>query len=1591
MTSSQEPTQPSTQQVLDPRRVGRNNSGLDDNDITDIMMILHPTTPAASRIVAHTANIRPEHVLFYNAMDSYGAPLADIEEQETIIIGKHGERLGQPSTAAADIALRLSSAPLLKIKSNGFVFGRNAHISDIVFGPDSGRRISNQHFKIYLNQFGIPMLEDMSTNGTVVDNTLLRSKDAHFNKARMLIPGSMITISNSNEAEVIRFNVRIPSRGSHEARYEENKHAFISECATGDERARALQQLLQKPFRATMKWDGGQHYNIIGELGKGAFATVHQLATKMDGKLLAAKELEKRRFMKNGQLDKKIDNEMKIMASLRHPNIVEFIEYHDEGDYLYIIMEFARHGDLQKYLSEHGPIGEDMARPLAQQILSALNYLHRSKITHRDIKPDNILIADLNPLHVKISDFGLSKAVKHEETFLKTFCGTLLYCAPEVFPDFQGHGTKRRRGTKQYTAYSSSVDIWSFGGVLWFALCGEPPFRGIADATGEAMYNNIMATPLDPTPLRKRKISENCINLLCKMLRTDPATRPTEIECLNHPWLKTGASLPKDPTLQSIVEEDESEEAEQQLSQLSLGEEIPESDEEADILSDEEFEMLIDSRQSKRVRTDPLFPRNQVRDYDDDSSVEPSFLSHLDITEDMEVEESFKLMPKVEPQRLFGEIGESALQSSRILNEHVNGALSSESSAGARQHDEVQKTSQAGRGARRAPVPTRRAIPQLDGEVSSSSLLGAESMVRDLNMASPHSPGSGPHSPSEPATPKTPDVPQHSSLEHSQKHPSQISEPTPKAKPPILSRQISLPKTASLYWDPFDKNTHTLEYASKKSGFDFVAAQQGVMNQDATAGASVMADTIRQSGADGSSDSGASQTSPVAVLPEIPPELDIKPPPRRLGKLMATADSFAPNLVLNIDQSRTSWGRLKSNTIVYENGKDTRVPKAAFIVFWWSASQDLRENVQELSQKGRDWTTLEDLHVGIFTCATSGITVNGKHIRQKDRKGRAIYGHLHTGDIIQVYHDSQSGECLKFRCEFRLGSGAKPRAAGESFHVLHGAKLPDVTIWLQPLFNHDSPRRRRISQTFSTFARKLLHTTMRNFWALPAFLRIALASQHAFSVFDDLLAFPQYEVHFPNTYITEDEATSLLSHSASRSTSSATPHSQETQDLSKPNKQPASPPPNDGALEETYERVVLDGRRYLCSIPVLPEEEPLNSTVSAEEAKAEEEKELIRATDRGWELLEGMEGNCIYYLSGWWSYSFCYKNEVKQFHQLPPSRGVPIYPPVEDTSVKSFTLGRFQDGGKEERQDRGRKTLGYDQGSRDLDDEGNNKEEKALDLPRLETKGSSRYMVQRLSGGTECDLTGRDRKIEVQFHCHPQAADKIAMIKEVSTCSYLMIVYTPRLCNDVAFMPPQENLAHLISCQPVLSESEASDWDVINKLEDKVRETERLIAEHETDNPLRQLQEGAEGSTKRGPMIGGIEVGAQVLVGSEGKVIEKSMVVGGGKEKFVGTLVDSTGRMMPVAELKKLNMDPKDVEKLKRNSQKIAGNVDWKLDLIETPGGREFRLVMEAEEEHIKEKEKGRGMKKEGEGGGEGGSEDGEGQQGSEEEYKDEL
>lgn len=364
---------------------------------------------------------------------------------------------------------------------------------------------------------------------------------------------------------------------------------------------------------------------------------------------------------------------------------------------------------------------------------------------------------------------------------------------------------------------------------------------------------------------------------------------------------------------------------------------------------------------------------------------------------------------------------------------------------------------------------------------------------------------------------------------------------------------------------------------------------------------------------------------------------------------------------------------------------------------------------------------------------------------------------------------------------------------------------------------------------------------------------------------------------------------------------------------------------------EFYESMILDGKSYLCAIPVV-ENPTKNQTAFAQakaKAEAEEAAELTRATKRGWELLKDMEGSCMYFISGWWSYSFCYNTQVKQFHQLPPGRDTPIYPPVEDKSTPSYVLGRF------DKKEVG--NMGHPQGRQSPD---------SVAVGEMQAKGESRYLVQRLGGGTICDLTGRPRRVEVQFHCYTQTGDRIGWIKEVATCSYLMVIYTPRLCDDVAFLPPRETKANAITCRQVVKEKDISSWQ---------------SSQHPTFPPTyRDPKLVSSGSSR--PVVAGIEVGGMVHVGQPGARLEppKIFVQSDGaimaldnsaNTKFLAKQdsADKGGKFEGVSneELEKLGLDPEEVAEVMRRLKEVAKGKAWRLEAIEGPEGIELRGIWE--------------------------------------------
>ncbi|KAK2073613.1 hypothetical protein P8C59_007884 [Phyllachora maydis] len=531
-----------TQTAFDPRRDGQQNSGFSDDDLSDIICFLVPTSDHARLQLQQVTLNSSLHIVGRKDVEQVKLDYERDDDARNftlpIALGEHA------------IVLRLSAE--VKNPLAGFTFGRNRARCDIFLRDDPYRRLSNIHFRIYLNEFGVLMLEDSSTNGTVVDEKLLKSKCNNANSVRRtLTSGSTIKILMHKDSSDLCFMVRIPRReGEHEAAYRRNLVGYMDRLKSLANDAEAtiipgpegrLDLFPQKNQQAEAgpapkarpladqttrenaerlgglprPWNGSEKYHRIGEIGR---------------------ELDKRKFMKDGVLDQKVENELNIMQRVMHPNIVRYIEHIDWDNRLFIIiMEYVPGGDLGKLVSELGHLPEEATQVMSGQLLDAVGYLHENNITHRDVKPDNILISSRVPFVVKLADFGLSKMIDNDETFLRTFCGTLLYCAPEVYSEYaeyddngRRHPRNRQRRQALGQRYDHAVDTWSLGGVLFYALTGRPPFPVKVGVSHQELLQLIMTTPLDISPLERAEVSEYGIDFLSRMLN-----RPSDDEVVD--------------------------------------------------------------------------------------------------------------------------------------------------------------------------------------------------------------------------------------------------------------------------------------------------------------------------------------------------------------------------------------------------------------------------------------------------------------------------------------------------------------------------------------------------------------------------------------------------------------------------------------------------------------------------------------------------------------------------------------------------------------------------------------------------------------------------------------------------------------------------------------------------------------------------------------------------------------------------------------------------------------------------------------------------------------------------------------------------
>jgi NIMA (never in mitosis gene a)-related kinase len=253
-------------------------------------------------------------------------------------------------------------------------------------------------------------------------------------------------------------------------------------------------------------------FEIMQEIGKGAFGSVFKVRRIKDGELYALKKVPMGK-LKMKEKENSL-NEIRILASINHPNVISYKEaFYDNNTYtLCIVMEFAECGDLDRKITNHIKNKSHMAETeifsYLVQIIQGLKALHDKKILHRDIKAANIFIFKNNL--IKIGDLNVSKVMKMGMLYTQT--GTPYYASPEVWND---------------KPYDYKSDLWSLGCLLYEMTTLKAPFRG---TTMKAVYDKVMKGYYDPVP---SFYSKTLSGIISSMLQINPINRPTCEQILN--------------------------------------------------------------------------------------------------------------------------------------------------------------------------------------------------------------------------------------------------------------------------------------------------------------------------------------------------------------------------------------------------------------------------------------------------------------------------------------------------------------------------------------------------------------------------------------------------------------------------------------------------------------------------------------------------------------------------------------------------------------------------------------------------------------------------------------------------------------------------------------------------------------------------------------------------------------------------------------------------------------------------------------------------------------------------------------------------
>ena len=306
---------------------------------------------------------------------------------------------------------------------------------------------------------------------------------------------------------------------------ENKKLEIISEIR--EKESKNLQKKLEKM--------SANNYESLAIIGRGAFGEVHVCRDKKTGEIVAIKKIKKDILFLKNQIKHTMD-EQDFLSKVNSPWIIKLKASFQEGDYLYLVMEYLPGGDLMGLFVARDTLTEEEARFYICEMILAIDSIHELNCIHRDIKPDNVLIGKDG--HIKLTDFGLAKISdkyfkediidyrvdekksKHKRNF--SCVGTAYYVAPEVL---------MKKG------YGKEIDWWSLGVILFEMLAGYAPF--CSKNTPEVCYKVTHFDKYLKFP-PKCKISNNCKDLIYKLVnRSDLRLgKNGSSEIKSHPFFK---------------------------------------------------------------------------------------------------------------------------------------------------------------------------------------------------------------------------------------------------------------------------------------------------------------------------------------------------------------------------------------------------------------------------------------------------------------------------------------------------------------------------------------------------------------------------------------------------------------------------------------------------------------------------------------------------------------------------------------------------------------------------------------------------------------------------------------------------------------------------------------------------------------------------------------------------------------------------------------------------------------------------------------------------------------------------------------------